>query len=130
MGELFKIFGVGVICAVVALILRGMSGMFSDTFKICSSLILCGLVIAFASPLVEFLFEISESSQVNTYLTVMLKGLAVAFLTHICADTCRSCGEVSVGGYIELAGKIQLLIISLPLLREVIGVARELVEMI
>lgn len=130
MGGLIKILGAAILCAIVGVVLRSVSHSFGDVVKIISAALLAGVVIVSASPLLELIFDICEGSQVNTYMTVMLKALGISFLTHICASVCRDAGEGTVAGYAELAGKIETLIISVPLIEEIIKVAEDLVEMI
>lgn len=130
MQDIVKILGVAIMCACVAVVIRSANKDFSGIVKVVSAAILAGGVMLCASPLIEFITDISEGSQINTYLSVMLKALGVAFLTHICASVCRDCGEQTIAGYAELAGKIEMLIIALPLIEELITIAEDLVQMI
>ncbi len=130
MRDIVKILGVALICACVAVVLRSAGKDFSVMIKVVSAALLAGGVIICASPLIEFITDISEGTQINTYLSVMLKALGVAYLTHICASVCKDCGEETVAGYAELAGKIEMLIIALPLIEELITIAEDLVQMI
>lgn len=130
MDNLFKILGVAILCACVGVVLRSAGNNFGDVAKIVFAALLSGVVIVSASPLIELIFNICEGSQVNTYMSVMLKALGVSFVTHICASVCRDVGEQTVASYAELAGKIEMLIISVPLIEEIIGIAEGLVEMI
>lgn len=130
MSGILKILGAAMMCACVGVVLRSAGRDFGDMIKVISAVMLAGGVMIFASPLIEFISGISEGAQVNTYLSVMLKSLGIAFLTHICASVCRDCGENTIAGYAELAGKIEMLIIALPLIEEIIGIAEGLVEMI
>lgn len=130
MENIIKILGAAIMCACVVLVIKGASRDFGDVVKVISAVILAGGVIICASPLIEFVSGISEGTQINTYLSVMLKALGVAYLTHICASVCRDCGEQTIAGYAELAGKIEMLIIAIPLIEEIIGIAEDLVEMI
>ena len=50
----------------------------------------------------------------------------VAVLTHICGEICRSCGENAAAAGVELGGKAEILLLSLPLIRKILSVAGEL----
>lgn len=130
MQNIVKILGVAIMCACVAVVIKNANKDFSSIVKVMSATILAGGVMICASPLIEFVTDISEGTQINTYLSVMLKALGIAFLTHICASVCRDCGEQTIAGYAELAGKIEMLIIALPLIEELITIAEDLVQMI
>ena len=130
MDNIVKILGIAIVSVMLIVPLRTTSRDMSDMVKIVAGVVVAGAVILLASPLVSFVLNISEESHVGTYITVMLKSLAVAFLTHICSSVCRDCGENTIASYAELAGKVEMLIIALPLLEEIIDVVQNLVEMI
>ena len=130
MHDIVKILGVAIMCACVAVVMKSTNKDFSGIVKVVSAAILAGGVMICASPLIEFISNVSEGTQINTYLSIMLKALGIAFLTHICASVCRDCGEQTIAGYAELAGKIEMLIIALPLIEELIKIAGDLVQMI
>ena len=80
------------------------------------------------SPLVEFLKELTELSGVTEYTSFLFRALGVAFLTQCCADLCRECGESGIATGVELAGKGEILILSLPLIEEILATARALLS--
>jgi len=51
----------------------------------------------------------------------MLRVLAVAMVTHICATICRDCGEATLGGYLELGGKVEIIVLTLPMIKDIVG---------
>ena len=130
MDTILKILGIAIICAVAGVVVRSAGKDMGDIIKVISAAALSGVVLLYASSLFEKIFDIAASSQVNTYLSIMLKALGVAYLTHICASVCRDCGESTVAGYAELAGKIEMLLIATPLIEQIISVAKSLVEII
>lgn len=130
MSEALKIFGTALLCLTVAVVIRTVSGNFSDLVRVISGIIVCSIIVFSASPILEFVFDISKTSSFGTYLSVMLKCLGMAFLTHICSSVCRDCGEPTLGNYVELAGKIQMVIISLPLIKEILKITEGLVSLI
>lgn len=130
MGVILKIFGTALLCLTVAVVLRSVSGIFSDVVRVVSGIMLCSVIVFSASPILEFVFDISKDSSLGTYLSVMLKCLGMAFLTHICSSVCRDCGESTLGNYVELAGKIQMVIISLPLIKEILKITEGLVSLL
>jgi stage III sporulation protein AD len=57
---------------------------------------------------------------------VLLRVLCVAVITHVAANVCRDCGEATLAGYAELGGKIEILLLSLPLIEGIVGTVIEL----
>lgn len=59
------------------------------------------------------------------YITVLLKMAGIAYLSQFAVSLCRDAGQGAIAGQISFAGKISMLIISLPVLEAVIKTIRE-----
>lgn len=90
-------------------------------------------VIGMLAPIAEFitsLFELCGTYLPPKIIGTMLKTLAVAFLCHICASVCRDLGEGSIASYIELGGKVEMLMLSLPLIEDAVGTVIKILDMV
>lgn len=54
------------------------------------------------------------------YLKVMFQILGIAFITEFGAQLCKDAGKKSIASNIELAGKVIILVVSLPILLGII----------
>ena len=81
-----------------------------------------------ASPLIDYVHTLTETAEAQAYTAPLLKALGVAVLTHCCGEICRESGESSIATGVETAGKVEILLLSLPLLEELLGIARSLLE--
>lgn len=125
-GFLFKICGTALLSAMLILLLRKWGAELSVLVKIAAAVALAAFCLVGVMPVIENLEELSslgESEEIRSSLGVMLRVLSVATVTHICAGICRDCGEVTLGSYVEMGGKVEILILSLPMIREVIDLA-------
>ncbi len=59
------------------------------------------------------------------YITVLLKMAGIAYLSQFAVSLCRDAGQGAIAGQISFAGKISMLIISLPILEAVIKTVGE-----
>lgn len=66
---------------------------------------------------IQFIRDISAYFE-KSYADGILRILAITYLTGTSCEICKSAGETSVSGYIELAGKIEILLLCIPLFRE------------
>ena len=87
------------------------------------------LLIASAEPLLSLLDTLSAGSGASPYLETVLKGLGIVILTQIASDICKDSGEGTLAGHIETVGKLELLLLCVPLIGEILGVAEQLLEM-
>ena len=75
------------------------------------------------SPIISYVRELAdmgESTGLASSVEFMLRVLAVAVTSHVSATVCRDCGEGSIGGYVELGGKIEIILLSLPFVKNMI----------
>ncbi len=71
---------------------------------------------------VQFVREVSVYLE-DTYADVILRALGITYLTCTASDICKTAGEATVGGYIELAGRVEIMLLCLPLFRELTELA-------
>lgn len=62
----------------------------------------------------------SEAQIDSDYVTIIFKALGVCYLTQFSADICRDSGEGAIASVAEIFGKIQLVILSMPLFEDLI----------
>ena len=81
------------------------------------------LIQAFES---TFLFLQSLSEMINlTYVSVLLKLIGIAYICEFASGICKDAGYQSVSGQIEMAGRVSMLLISLPVMRSIIQTISE-----
>ena len=60
--------------------------------------------------------ELINRSELNgEYIKIVFKALGICYLTQFSADICRDCNENAIASAVEISGKIQLIILALPL---------------
>ncbi len=62
------------------------------------------------------------------YMEIILKTLAIAYMTQISSEMCRECGESSIAFGVEAVGKIEIIILSLPMINNIISMSGELLQ--
>ncbi len=71
---------------------------------------------------VQFIREISSYLE-QSHASVLLRALGITYLSGTSGEICKSAGEPAVGGYIELAGRIEIMLLCIPLFRELTELA-------
>jgi stage III sporulation protein AD len=88
------------------------------------------LILAMLSPLIAYLKELMIQSGIqSSHGELLFKALGIALLTQFCADVCRESGESGAASTVELTGKMEILLLCLPLLEEILSAARELLSL-
>ena len=99
---------------------------FLPLLRIALTVLLTAAVLAWIAPLITYLRQLTELSGMGDSAEILLKALGIAWLTQCCADVCRESGENGAAAGVELAGKVELLLLCLPLINEVLEVAKKL----
>lgn len=65
--------------------------------------------------------ELISMSDINAdYLKILIKALGICYLTQFASDICSDCGESAAASAAEIFGKVQLILLSLPLFENLI----------
>ncbi len=67
-----------------------------------------------------------EESGAGESVSVLLRALGVAYISHIASGACRDAGESGIGGQIEYWARIEIALLALPLAYRILAVVREL----
>ncbi len=79
-------------------------------------------------PFIEFIRSASAETGVESYFLLMLKALAISMCCRMSAEICRDCGEAHIASRVELAGKAGIVLLSLPVLQQLLTLAKDLLE--
>ena len=109
-------------------LIRRFSPEFAPPLSLCITILLTMSALASLLPLFDYLKEL-ELRSFDAYLPYLLKSVGISVLSSTAADLCRDCGEQSIGAKLELLGKCQILVLSIPLLRELLELSGELMRL-
>ena len=70
----------------------------------------------------------SLPGKVPELLPYVFRCAGIGFVSHAAADICADAGEISVGSKIRVAGKLGILTVCLPLIRNILGTALGLIN--
>ena len=125
-----RICALAILGAVALTVLRKWNADLLPLARVAVAVVLAlgGLVLL--APTVAYLKELAESTGIAGYTAPLFKALAVAILTHLCAELCRESGEGGVAEGVELAGRLEILLLCLPLISEILETAGRLLSIV
>lgn len=126
MTVLFKICACALIGAICAMTLKGSAKNAAMTVAVLSSLLIIGAVVLRFSGAVKAITEIMKDGGMTNYGKVMLKSLGIGIVVNTVGSICRDMGETSLSSGVELAGKIEILLICLPVITEMLSLIKGL----
>lgn len=127
--EIVTIAGVAVVAAFLAVVLRQQRPEQAMAVSLAAGLGILMLIVTKAMPVVGALRTLLEGAALpKEYATVVFKALGICLLTQLSADACRDAGETALASKAELAGKLFLLTLALPLFEKIAQTAASLIN--
>ena len=119
---MFQIAAIGLAGTLLSLAVRSYRPEFSVYISIACGIILFMTVIAQFSDILSVVSDVfSRSGYANSYFPVLPKILAIAYLTDLISQVCRDAGENGIASKTEMAGKIFILYVSLPVFTSILS---------
>jgi stage III sporulation protein AD len=126
---ILKLCMVGLLILVSSTVIKQWKSDFLPLVRI-GAVVLCGTVlIANAKPLLSLVATFEKNASASKYIEILFKGLGIVILTGISSDICRDSGEGTLATHIETVGKLELLLLCIPLIEEIFATAEKLLEM-
>lgn len=76
----------------------------------------------------QLLSSLLSESPLSSHASVLIRGLGIVWIVKIGGDICRDLGADSIAGRLELCGRAELLLLTLPYITELVRLAVRLVE--
>lgn len=120
--------GAGIAAAVLSAVLRQYNREYGLYISLAACALILGAVLNAVSPLLSLIGTLREAAGLDSaYVAVLLKALAVCCMTQLASDCCRDGGEAAIASKIDFAGRIAVLLISVPLFEKLIGLIKDLI---
>ena len=116
------------LCVVAIWMLRQWRAEMVFPVRAVGTVLLFGMLLSAAMPIVEMIRELSAQSLPAHYGTLLLSGLGVSLLCALGAGICRDFGETGLAAALESAGRIAVVLQALPLIGEVVEMTKELLS--
>ena len=114
---------IGIVASVLSLILKKDKPEFSLLISISAGAIILFLILPAARTAADAIMTISEIAGIGgEYITVIIKSCVIAMITSVCASTCRDAGNSSLALKLEIAGRIAIIILAVPVINTLFNI--------
>lgn len=112
---LLKICAVGIVSLIIISLIKAYKPEFTVEVTLCAGIILLYFIIDSLKYSFEFIAQVyGQLSYGKEYFPIILKVLAIAYVTEFAVALCEDAGEKSISSKIELAGKVAIFFAALP----------------
>lgn len=120
--EIVKLCGFGLMAVVLCVIVRQLKPESAVFVNIAAGVMILISAVKLLSPSVKAIGELADSAGISGDFTeVLLKVLVISYVTTLSADCARDAGESALGSKLELAGRVSIAALSLPVFTQLAG---------
>lgn len=126
--EVFKILGFAIIATILIVMLNNEKKEIGLVLSIAAGVCILLFTMSKITPIVDMLNALIESSGINKeFLVIILKITGIAYLVEFGKNICIDAGQSAIATKLELAGKVIIVSLSLPLIATLVNVLTGLV---
>lgn len=122
-----KIALIGIGGAILAVVVSQFQKEYSVFVLLAVCLFLVFYLTSNLSLVIDFAQNLGEKIQISdTYIRILFKLLAIAYICQIASNICQDLGYRSVSFQIELIGKLSILTLSIPIINSLLETIEQL----
>lgn len=126
--EVFKIVGFAIFSVIIIIVLKEQKPEMALVLTVVSCVGLMIFAITQMTGIIEMLNELVSKSGMNKeFLAIILKVTAIAYIVEFGKNVCVDAGQSAIATKLEMAGKVLILTLSLPLISALVNVLTGLV---
>ncbi|GIO42958.1 stage III sporulation protein AD [Paenibacillus apis] len=119
--EMIQIVGLGLVATVLILVIKEQKPLFAFLIGASTGIYIFMLLIGKIGGVIEVLEQLAESSGVQMiYLKTILKIIGIAYIAEFGAQIVKDAGQESIASKIELAGKVMIMVLAIPIISVII----------
>ncbi|PYE51740.1 stage III sporulation protein AD [Paenibacillus barcinonensis] len=125
--EIIQVVGLALIATVLILVIKEQKPMFAFLIAAAAGVVIFMLLIGKIGAVIEVLKRLAEQSGMESiYLKTVLKIIGIAYIAEFGAQIVRDAGQESIASKIELAGKVLILVLAIPIISIIIETVMKL----
>ncbi len=125
--EIVQVVGIGLIATVLSLIIKEQKPLFAFLLAAVTGVLIFLFLIGKIAEIIDVLKSLAEKSHVNMiFLKTILKVIGIAYITEFGAQIVRDAGQDSIASKIELAGKVLIMVMAVPIITVIIETVMKL----
>lgn len=125
--DILQIVCIGIIAVVLSSMLKAQRPEIALQVSIVTGILIFIIIIVKLSSVIDFLQTFSKRADIDsTYINILLKIVGIAYIAEFGAEVCKDAGESSVASKIELAGKVTIVILAVPIISSLLDLVVKL----
>lgn len=126
--SIFSICALSLCTVFIILFLRQIKSEYALPLVILLCILLIKNAISMLSVNMGFFNELFKDGIFGSYSVMLMKTLGISLVVQSTSDICRDANESAVAEKIELVGKAEIMVISIPLIKEILEITKEVLS--
>ncbi len=115
--DILQIVGVGIVATILIVVLKAQRPEIALQVSIITGIIIFMLAASKLGAVLELLGSYTKKVNIDSiYLTTLLKIIGIAYIAEFGAEVCKDAGESSIASKVELAGKVVIMVLAVPII--------------
>ena len=124
--DIFRIAAIGIISAIISVTIKNWRPELAILVAIAAGIVLIPLITGVLNGAIgEFEKIISDCGVSLEYFSLVIKLIGISYITKFATETCRDCGENAIAAKVELAGKVAVLALCVPVIGTFLNLVKE-----
>lgn len=129
--EILKIIVFGLIASILINIVSyhgGYAKAYGDLIRMVTVVLMMIFIVSQLSSVYQVVRELAVKLNMDdTYFSIILKVVAIAYLAEFGSQLCEDAGEKAIGGKIQWAGKVMIFVVSTPVILALMNLIADLI---
>ena len=121
--EVIKIVGISIFAVIMIIILKNYRPEMALVHSIITGIGIMLYAISKMSSVINVLNDLVSKSGVNTdFLLIIIKVIGIAYIVEFGKNVCIDAGQSSIATKLEMAGKVVIVVLTIPLISSLVNV--------
>jgi stage III sporulation protein AD len=114
--DILQIVGLGIIASIIIVVLKAQRPEIAIQVSIITGIVIFILIVNKLAAVLALLSSFSAKADIDmTYMGLLLKIIGIAYISEFGAEICKDAGEAAIASKIELAGKVIVMVLAVPI---------------
>ncbi len=123
-----KLCGIIFCALIICVIFKNIRQEYSLFIRIGITCLVTTISVVILYPIFSFIDKIAKNTIIYNYIPILIKALGLAFAVQITSDVCADAQENALAERISLFGKAEILVLSLPLIKNLFELCESLMK--
>lgn len=128
--DIIKILGIGMAAAMLAVLVKGYKPELAMPISLAAAVLIFVMAVPYLRSTIAMFQDISAQLGVDSrFIEIIIKIIGVAYLAQFGAELCKDAGEGAIASKVELAGKLIIMTMSMPIMYKLLALVNDIISL-